>query len=209
MIKIGSDFPRVDNALIEGFKKTTPATVGHYLRTGFCDPGIKPVFRNAKCVGTAFTVQMMGEDIGAIKKAYELVQEGDVLVVSDADGSTYACAGEVSTFKSIRLGINGLVVDGAVTDCLEMEDMGFSCFAKYINALVGKPEGNQGAVRVPVKIGGVDVNPGDLVIADDNGIAFLYPEKAKEILPEMLQKEEEENILREEFWNEIGKPMPK
>lgn len=206
MIRIGADFSRIDEDLIDGYMKTATATIGHVLEDEVCDPAIKPVYRKAKVVGTAFTVQTVGKDIGAISKAYELAKSGDVLVVNSASEEgepIYACAGEMSTFKSVQMGLAGLVVDGAITDCIEMDEIGFPCFSRHISALVGKPKKEKGAVRIPVNIGGVTVYPGDLVIADDNGVVFLEPEKAKEILPKMLEKEESEAIMREKYFKEL------
>lgn len=208
MIYEGSDFKRVEEELIKSYSKTTPATIGHFREKGFCDPAIKPVYRRVRLVGTAFTVQLGRKDIAAITRAYELIEKGDILVVNSGEGSPFACAGEISTFKSIRLGVKGLIVDGAVTDCLEMEAIKFPCFARSINSLVGRKLGEEGAVRVPVNIGGIVVNSGDLVVADDNGIVFLKPEEAEELLPKLLAKEADEEIKRAEFWKEIGKPVP-
>lgn len=208
MIQIGEDFKRVDEELIEKYNKTTPATIGHVIEKGFTDPGIKPVYNNVKLVGTAFTVQLGGKDIAAISKAYELAQPGDILVVNSGNGSQWACAGEISTFKSMRLGIKGLIVDGAITDSLEMKAIGFPCYARYTNALVGRRLGNEGSVRMPVNIGGTVVNSGDLVVADDNGIVFLKVEEAEELIDQLLEKEASEVVLRDEYWKEVGKPVP-
>lgn len=208
MIYEGPDFKRIKKELIDGYSKTTPSTIGHFIEKGFCDPSIKPVYRGIRLVGTAFTVQIGRKDIAAISRAYELVQKGDIVVVNTGEGSPYACAGEISTFKSIKLGVKGLIVDGAVTDCLEMEAMKFPCFARDINALVGRRLGNEGAVRVPVNIGGIVVNSGDLVVADDMGIVFLNPTEADELLPSLLEKEADEEIKRAEFWKKVGKPVP-
>jgi len=204
----GPDFKRCDDKLIEGYMKTTPATIGHMLFDGFADLGIRPVYKRMKLVGTAFTVQLARMDIAAITRSYELSKPGDILVVNSGTGSVYACAGEISTIKSIRLKVKGLIVDGPVTDILEMEAMQFPCFSRGVSALVGRRLGNDGAVRVPVNIGGVVVNSGDLVVADDNGIVFLNPEKAEELLPKLLEKEMSEDTLRAEFWKEMGKDIP-
>lgn len=206
MIHIGQNFSRVEKELIEGFSKVSPATLGHHLEKEVCSPDIRPVYRPIKLVGTAFTVQTYGKDISAISKAYELAKPGDVLVVNceGNDSFPYACAGEMSTFKSKRLGIAGLIVDGGITDSSEMEEIGFPCFAKHVTALVGRRIGEKGKVLVNVDIGGVTVKPGDLVVADDDGIVFLNPADAKKLLPDMLAKEAEEDVVRAEYWKEVG-----
>lgn len=200
MIFEGADFKRVSSELIEKYEQTAPATIGHFVEKGFCDPQIKPVYSDVKLVGTAFTVQLGGKDIAAITRAYELCQPGDILVVNSGNSDRYACAGEVSTFKSIRLGVKGLIVDGAITDKKEMEEMHFPCFARQVTALVGKRIGEEGAVRVPVSIGGVVVNPGDLVVADDNGIVIMSSEEAEEWIGKCLEMEENEKGKRKDFW---------
>ncbi|HYF93783.1 MAG TPA: hypothetical protein VD969_16330 [Symbiobacteriaceae bacterium] len=207
-IFVGPDYERPAANLTQQYRLTTPATVGHFLNIGFADPSIRPVYRGCKVVGPAFTVRTDGMDIAGISKAYELVKPGDVLVVDTGGDRQHACAGEVSTFKSIRLGIAGLIVDGAVTDTLEFEALGFPCFSRTVSALVGRRIGNHGAVRVPVQCGGVVVNPGDIVVADDNGIVFLSPAQAAELLPTLLQKEADEKAIREEFWEQKGQPVP-
>lgn len=208
MIQVGPDFKRVDQSLIEAYRRTTPATVGHVLHHGFADPGIRPVYRGARLVGSAFTVQIESHDITAISKAYELAQPGDVLVVASGADPSFACAGEMSTFKSVRLGIAGLVVDGSVTDALEMEAVEFPCFARYITPKVGRRIGENGSVRHPVTVGGVRVNPGDLVFADHNGVVFLNPEEAAQIIDQLLEMERKEVEVREAFWKERGQCVP-
>lgn len=207
-IFVGPDYTRPDAELIAQYRLTTPATVGHFLNLGFADPGIRPVYKGCKVVGPAFTVRIDCMDLAGISKAYELIQPGDVLVVDTGGDAAHACAGEISTFKSMRLGIAGLIVDGAVTDTLEFEAIGFPTWSRYVSALVGRRIGNNGAVRVPVSVGGVVVNPGDLVVADDNGMVFLNPAQAAELLPTLLQKEADEKKLREEYWAQRGQPVP-
>lgn len=208
MIEAGPDFARVDTALIDSYRRTTPATVGHVLDHGFADPCLRPVYSGARVLGSAFTVQIQSMDIAAISRAYELAKPQDVLVVAVDGDSGFACAGEMSTFKSIRLGIAGLVVDGSVTDIREMEAMKFPCFARHITPLVGRRIGEKGSVRKPVTVGGVLVHPGDLVFADDNGVVFLDPAEAAAIIGELLEKEQKEAELREIFWRERGMAVP-
>lgn len=208
MIVVGPEFERPEAALISGYRQTTPATAGHFINIGFADPQIRPVYPRIRLVGPAFTVRTDGMDIAAISKAYELARPGDILVVDAGGDRHHACAGEMSTFKSVRLGLAGLIVDGAVTDCLEFAAIGFPCWSRHITSLVGRRLGNHGAVRVPVQVGGVVVDPGDLVVADDNGVLFLNPAQASELLPTLLQKEADERVAREQYWQERGRPVP-
>ena len=69
MIEVGPDFARVDTALIDSYRRTTPATVGHVLDHGFADPCLRPVYRGAGVLGSAFTVRMESMGIAAISKA--------------------------------------------------------------------------------------------------------------------------------------------
>lgn len=89
-------------------------------------------------------------------------------------------------------GAAGAVVDGAITDLAEIEELAFPIFYRSVSALTTRILGLEGAINVPVTVGGVTVRPGDLVFADENGVAILAPEGALEIARSLVERESRE-----------------
>jgi 4-hydroxy-4-methyl-2-oxoglutarate aldolase len=185
---------------IEQYKKVAPATLGHMKDLRFMHSGIKPAYRGCKLVGTAVTVRAPGGvDIEILNKVTDIARPGDVIVVDRCGDTEHAVIGEFRALKHLQLGIGGWVVDGAICDVIAIGDMGFPTFSRTISALVGKPVGLQGEINTPVNCGGVVVNPGDLIVADDDGVVVLSPEEAEAILPVALEKEAKETAMREQY----------
>ena len=201
-MQINEDFTRPRQELIDAYRDIAPATLGHMHDIRFMDTGIKPLFSNVTLVGPAFTVRTRGMDAAALSKVDELAKPGDVVVVDRGGDHEHAVIGEFRALKHIRLGLAGWIIDGAATDVLEIQKMRFPLYARTVSALVGKMIGKEGAVGVPVQCGGVVVNPGDLIVADDNGIAILSHEEAEEHLEHGLAVAERERRMREEYAEE-------
>lgn len=198
-MKILERVDRVSQELVEQYKKVAPATLGHMKDLRFMDSGIKPVYRRCKLVGPAFTVKAPGGvDAEILNKVTEMAKPGDVIVVDRGGDTEHAVIGEFRALKHLQLGIAGWVVDGAVCDIVALEDMGFPTFSRTVSALVSKMVGLQGEINTAVSCGGVVVNPGDLIVADDDGVCVLSPEEAEALLPTMLEKEAKETALREQ-----------
>lgn len=123
MIQVASDLTRVEQLLIDGHRKIGRSSVEYFCETGFCQPSIKSVNKNVKIIGSVFALKIVGKIRAVINKVYEFAKLGNVLVIEGGKGNYYAFAGEFSTIKSINLRIFGLVVDGYVTNCLEIEKL--------------------------------------------------------------------------------------
>lgn len=205
MIKVHTDFERIDANYIKAYQDIPPATIGHLDNTRVMTSAIKPLFSNIKLLGPAFTVRTNGMDYSALNEIKEHVQPGDVLVIDRNGDVEHAVVGEFRALNFIRLGLAGCIIDGAATDILEIQKMRFPTFSRTISARVAKSIGRDGAIGIPIQCGGVIVNPGELIIADDNGIAVISEAEAEEHLEYSLDLDKREKEWRELFAEEYKK----
>ncbi len=138
-------------------------------------PGVSPV------IGSAVTVSVPIGGINMIKLGMQQTQPGDILVVSgQGDGSSAMWGGNLSRGLQAR-GVAALVIDGAIRDVSEIREARFPVFARGIATAVGPVDLPVGEINVPIACGGVVVNPGDIVIADEDGIVVVPPEASHEV----------------------------
>ncbi len=196
--------PRVANKssrLVEAYRAIAPASIGHHVKQGFMDVGIRPVYRKVKMVGTAFTVRMPANNNSINRKVLELVGPNDVIVIERTGDKHHACWGEMTSLQARMKGASGVIVDGAITDIIETEEMGFPAFSRTISAVLGQRLDMSGEINTPIVCGGVAVNPGDLIVADDNGIIVMTPEVAEGALLASQKAEAEEGPIRDWILN--------
>ena len=195
--------PCVPAELIEQYRGLPPATIGHLLDEGFVDTAIRPIFRRVTVVGTAVTAKLAGHDLSMTRPAIDQLQPGDVLVIDFHGETQVACWGEMTSLAAKMRGCVGVIVDGAVTDVVEIEDQRLPTFSRAVSALVGRRlDQGGGGVNVPIQCGGVLVQPGDLIVADDNGILVLPPGRAAEIQASARAAEDRAPFQR--IWLEHG-----
>ena len=179
MLTVNAHAPMVAEELIEAYSNVPAANLGHFLDTAM-DPGIQPLYRPIKLIGTALTVQTTPDNTAGIRKAVEMAQPGDVLVVDRAGEMRHAVMGDFGVHGWIQNGIVGMVVDGLVTDRDGLERLDFPIFSRGVAAMLPKAQGPEaGGVNVPVVVGSVTVNPGDLILGDENGVIVASPEDAQ------------------------------
>jgi 4-hydroxy-4-methyl-2-oxoglutarate aldolase len=181
--------------LIAMFKEVEPATLGHVLHQGFMDYTLRCLAKGAKVVGPAVTVKTAGADSTVVHKTMEIAQKGDVVVVDRCGDMRHACWGGVVTLAASLRGIAGGIVDGLATDGEEIEKVGFPLYCKGITALTTKLLGHGGEINTIIQCGGVAVKPGDLIVADSNGILVLDPEMAKPLGERALSMQDREKDL--------------
>jgi len=149
------------------------------LEPGQIDPAIRPLMppgSQPRLFGPAFTVRCEPPDFGAVLRALDLIQAGEVLVIAAGGEARYAMIGEILCGHLRNRGVAGLVCDGAVRDVATLGEWNdFPVFSRYINPR-GPGGMSRGGVCVPVKIGEVTVNPGDLILGDDDGLVALGPD---------------------------------
>lgn len=169
--------------ILEDLTDVSYPTIGHFLEEGFVSPAIQSLLANVKIAGPAVTVRIAGHDAIAMNRALLALKPGDVLVVDMLGDHRHAPVGAVTAAAALAQGAAAVVVDGVATDVLELRQTGLPVFARGTSCLTTKRlHGNGSAVNVPVRCGGVEVNPGDLVLGDDNGLIVLSPEAARDVL---------------------------
>lgn len=189
----------VDAALLDAYRGVSPSILGHFHKLRFMDHGIKPLLPGTFLLGPAFTVRAPHADLSALMAVRESAKSGDVIVVDQVGETEHACLGEFRALHSIRAGHAGFVVDGAVTDVVELRAMGYPVFTRTVSALVAKRLEVDGAHAVPIVCGGVTVRPGELIVGDDNGVCVLDPDEARALIPRVREVLDREAGWREDF----------
>lgn len=172
----------MSDELVQRFRTIPPATIGHLLAEGFMDASLRPIFGPISVAGRAVTVRMPRGDSALTRPAIRALQPGNVLVIAQGGDTQVANWGEMTSLGAKMRGAAGVILDGSVTDVVEIRQQGMPTFARAISARVGRRLGLAGGtINEPVECGGVLVRPGDLVLADDNGIVVMSPQVAEEI----------------------------
>ena len=164
---------------------------------GAMDYRIKPIAAGMKLAGTAMTVNLRAADNLMLHKAIGQCGKGYVLV-ADAKGNTSnACWGDLMTRAAIRMQIEGAVVDGVVRDLADLRQLGYPVFALGVVPAGVNREG-PGEINVPISCGGVAVNPGDLILGDEDGVVVVPRQKIEAVLQAAEAKAAgEESRIRE------------
>lgn len=163
------------------------ATLGHFLERGFVNHAIRAMVPGGRIVGRAVTLRLAEADACAVNRALITLQPGDVLVIDMAGDHAHACIGAVTQFAARCAGAAGIVVDGVVTDLNELRACQLPVFARGTTQLTTKLVGGEGnSLNVAVTCGGVAVQPGDMVLADDNGVLILPPDELAAVIDRAL-----------------------
>ena len=160
---------------------------------------------NLIAVGRAFTVRVRPGDNLMIHKALMLVEPGDMLVIDGGGDGTQALIGGNIVATAIFRKISGFVIDGAVRDIAELAIMGMPVWARSTTHR-GPSKDGPGEINVPVTVGGMAVNPGDLVLADADGIVAVAPGDLDTLWPHVEEQTSKEEKLRKAAQEGTGDP---
>ena len=165
--------PRLEPTLIQKLVKAEPATIGHFRNWGFMDPQIRAMQSDVRIAGPAVTVRAPGIDGTIVGYALGQVRPGDVLVIDRCGDHRHAAFGGLVAYACKVAGLAGVIIDGVATDIGEVRKYGVPLWCRGLSAVTTKRIGLAGEFCVPVSCGGVDVRPGDVVIADECGVVVL------------------------------------
>ncbi|MBW8269218.1 RraA family protein [Caldovatus aquaticus] len=184
--------PPIGDRLLDLLRQAEPATIGHFLHTGFLDPAIRALLPGVRIAGTAVTVRAPGADAVMVHHAVGQARPGDVLVIDRCGDLRHACVGGAVAYAARKAGLAGIVVDGFVTDIAELRACGVPVWARGLSPVTTKILGLGGGFCVPVSCGGVAVRPGDAVFADENGVLVLDPADIEWAARRAIAMQEEE-----------------
>ncbi|MCX4912641.1 4-carboxy-4-hydroxy-2-oxoadipate aldolase/oxaloacetate decarboxylase [Streptomyces sp. NBC_00687] len=191
--------PKADPKDVEALAAYGTATVHEAMgRTGLLGTRLRPVQQGIRVAGTAVTVLSWPGDNLMIHAAVEQCGDGDVLVVTTTSPSTDGMFGELFATALQRRGVRGLVIDAGVRDTAELRAMGFPAWAAAVSPQ-GTVKATGGSVNVPVVLGGQIVRPGDVILADDDGVVCVPRADARRTAEASEAREHKEALARAAF----------
>ena len=200
-----SEFKRPSRAMVEQYQKVAQCYSASCVfadvqrRQGVMHSSIKPISKDT-LVGPALTVKLSAGDLQDPLNALSVAQAGDVIVV-DAGGETETSVwGGLMGGLCLQKGVKGAIVDGAVRDIDELRDLGFLLFSRSVTArgthTMYSKRKDELEINVPIQCGGVGINPGDMIIADENGITVVPGENLESVLNLAKEQAEREESTR-------------
>lgn len=182
MAHVITKFKRPPADLLSAFKNFSASTVHEASgRIGSVDPEIKPLKKGMQLLGPALTVRCYPKDNLMLHKALQIAQPGDIIVASTDGYPNAGYFGDLMATSAKALKVGGLAIDGTVRDGAEIIEMDFVVFCRG-TCMRGTVKNNLGLVNHTILFGEVVVNPGDLVIGDDDGIVIIPQNKMEEVL---------------------------
>ncbi|MES2187464.1 MAG: 4-carboxy-4-hydroxy-2-oxoadipate aldolase/oxaloacetate decarboxylase [Pseudomonadota bacterium] len=188
--------PRASAAEVAALAQYGVSTVHEAMgRVGLARPVLRPNYVGARLCGTAVTVLSQPGDNWMLHAAAEQIREGDVVVMACTTENTDGYFGELLATSYRARGARGLVIDGGCRDVRELTEMQFPVFARAFSAK-GTVKGSVGSINVPVVCAGVLVRPGDVVMADDDGVLVVPREHAAAAAEASAKRETKEAATR-------------
>lgn len=181
-VTVATGWTRPSPETLRAFAEHSVANLGDGLeRLDIVDAGISPIWPGARIVGSALTVLTTAGDNKAVIEALDHIQPGDVLVINAGGYTGRAILGDNLAQRFDLFGATGAIVDGVVRDRDIIESLSFPVFARGLTP-AGPFKNGPGRIGVPVAIGGVVVMPGDIVVADSDGVIVIPPARVAEAL---------------------------
>ena len=183
--------PQADPALLEGLRGVATSLLSDNMARLSGTVGLTAYHRAKPMAGTAVTVRTRAGDNFAIHRSFDFCRPGDVLVIDGAGDLIQALMGEIMATYAESLGIQGLVIDGAIRDVSSIRARDFPVYARGVTHR-GPYKNGPGDINVPVVVGGMVVQPGDIMVGDEDGVLAIAPADAASVLAAARKQGERE-----------------
>ncbi|MGY2199684.1 RraA family protein [Pseudomonas gingeri] len=194
--RINPSVATASNSLIQAFASVVTPHISDNLGRHIGARGLTRYNRTGKLVGTALTVKTRPGDNLYIYKALMMLKPGHVLVIDGQGDTNNAVIGELIKLYALQRGCVGFVVDGAIRDVASFENT--PCYARAV-VHCGPYKTGPGEINVPVSIGGMVINPGDIVVGDEDGLVAFSQDAAEEVLAKAREHEAHEERVKAEI----------
>ena len=195
--------PQANPATLDALRELAVSLLSDNMARASGMVGLRPYHQPKPMAGTAVTVHTRPGDNLAIHRAFDFCRPGDVLVIDGAGDLTQALMGEIMASFAESLGVQGLVIDGAIRDVGALRQRDFPVYARGVTHR-GPYKNGPGEINVPVTVGGMVVHPGDIIVGDEDGLLAISPADVEAVIEGARRQHAKETQRRlranEEAW---------